>query len=211
MGSLVVGDYDLDGVPASGNAFIFNLDDSTWTTLEIGGSTSNLTSAYGIWQNGVGSTSYTIAGGSKDTGVNKAFLVSYDSVSHVFSHLTYYDDSGAPGITHFEGITGVPGGYNLVGTTTDGATFASVPLNFDGSFGSATWTAIDYPGSLSTTGNTVYENVAMGIYFPSGGGGEFRSYTAVVPEPQEWALTLTGLMGTLIALRRRASACKAIA
>jgi hypothetical protein len=201
MGNLVVGDYDLQGVPASGNAFIYNLSNDSYVLFELNGSTSNLTTAYGIWQNGVGSASYTIAGGTMHLGVNKAFLVNYDTGTGLFTNLTYYNDPDATGLSHFEGITGVPGGYNLIATTDAGAAFASV-LSDGSTYGSATWTAIDYPGSDLTTGDSVYQNIAMGIYIPSG-GGSVRSYIATVPEPREWAIAIAGLMGVLIVLRRR--------
>ena len=179
MGDFVVGDYDLQGVPASGNAFLYRISTQAWTILDIGG-TSNLTTAYGIWQNGA--DSYTIAGGSKHLGVNKAFLVDYTPSTGLFTHLTFFDYTAVTGLTHFEGITGVSGGYNVVATTDSGAAYAFIPRNGDSTFGAAAWTAIAYPGSATTTGDTVYQNVAMGIYIVPGSGG-VRSYTAtVVPD-----------------------------
>jgi hypothetical protein len=181
MGDLVVGDYDLQGVPASGNAFIYRISTNTWTIAAIGGSTSNLTTAYGIWQNG--SDSYTIVGGSKHEGANKAFLVDYAPSTGAFTHLTFFDYKQIAGLTHFEGITGVSGGYNVIGATTSGAVFAFIARNGDGSFAKPVWTPIAYPGSSLTTGNTVYGDIAMGIYMVSGVTG-VRSYTANVdPHP----------------------------
>jgi hypothetical protein len=174
MGDFVVGNYDLQGMPASGNAFLYKISDASWTIFDFGG-TANLTSAYGIWQNGA--DSYTIAGGSQHLGVNKAFLADYTPSTGLFTSLTFFEYDGAPGVTHFEGITAVEGGYNVIATTDSGAAFAFIPRNVGGTFGEAVWTAIAYPGSGLTTGDTVYQNVAMGIYFVSGG---VRSYTAVV-------------------------------
>ena len=76
MGNLVVGNYDLVGDPASGNAFIYNFSSNSYTLLSIG----NLATAYGIWQNGdSSSTEYTIAGGyDSGIGLNKGFLLDYD-------------------------------------------------------------------------------------------------------------------------------------
>jgi len=178
MGDFVVGDYDLQGVSASGNAFLYRISTQAWTILNIGG-TSNLTTAYGIWQNGV--DSYTIAGGSQYLGANKAFLVDYTPSTGLFTHLTFFDYTAVTGLTHFEGITGVAGGYNVIATTDSGAAYGFIPRNGDGTFGTAAWTAIAYPGTTTTTGDTVYQNVAMGIYIVQGVG--VRSYTAtVVPD-----------------------------
>jgi autotransporter passenger strand-loop-strand repeat protein len=167
MGDLVVGNYDLVGQPGSANGFIFNMATQQYTLMSINGSLTNLTSLYGIWQNGIGSTSYTIAGGTyvPQSGINQAFLQHYDSSTGVFSDLTYYTGYNLPGIiTHFENITAVPGGYNLVATTTEGPAFASIVLNQDGTFGNAHWVPIDLPGSDLLTGNIAYQNVIGGIY-----------------------------------------------
>jgi hypothetical protein len=181
MGDLVVGDYDLQGVPASGNAFIYRISTDTWTIATIGGSTSNLTTAYGVWQNGA--DSYTIVGGSKHEGVNKAFIVDYQPSTGLFTHLTYFAYQQVAGLTHFEGITGVSGGYNVVGGVTSGAVYAFIARKSDGSFAKPVWTPIVYPGSSLTTGDTVYQDIAMGIYMVSGVPG-VRSYTAnVAPHP----------------------------
>jgi hypothetical protein len=166
QGNLVVGNYDLVGVPGSANGFIYNIATGQYTLLNINGSYSNFTSVYGIWQHGVGSTDYTIAGGSRNgDGVNVAFLQNYNSSTGIFSDLTFYSGFNQPGvITHFENITAVPGGFNLVATTDDGPAFVSVQVNPDGSFGEAVWTAGDLPGSNLMTGNIVYQNVFGGIY-----------------------------------------------
>ena len=166
QGNLVVGNYDLVGVPGSANGFIYNIATAQYTLLNINGSYSNFTSVYGIWQHGVGSTDYTIAGGSKNgDGVNVAFLQNYNSSTGLFSDLTFYSGFNQPGvITHFENITAVPGGFNLVATTDDGPAFVSVQVNPDGSFGEAVWTAGELPGSNLMTGNIVYQNVFGGIY-----------------------------------------------
>jgi len=79
MGSIAVGNYNLlvEGEAVLGNAFLYNIATQQWTIFnQPFGGTDKLTSAYGIWQNGIGSTSYTIAGGSAaDGGLNKAFLI----------------------------------------------------------------------------------------------------------------------------------------
>ncbi|MEX0687122.1 MAG: hypothetical protein WD072_00460 [Pirellulales bacterium] len=142
------------------------------------GGTDKLTSAYGIWQNGIGSTSYTIAGGSAA--------------------------DGAPaGLTHFEGITGSPTGYTVIGITGTSYAFGSIPRNLNGSFGSIEWTSpLSYPGASTTTGNTVIGNQAIGIYLlPS--DSTVYAYVATVPEPATIMPPLAALGGGWYLLRRR--------
>jgi hypothetical protein len=168
-GDLVVGNYDLvgpGGTILGANGFIYNMTSQQYTLMNVNGSYDNLTSLYGIWQNGVGSTSYTLAGGTKDgAGLNVGFLAHYELSTGIFSDLSYYSANNVPGvITHFENITAVPGGYNLVATTDDGPAFVFVAMNPDGTFGEAVWTAADLPGSNLMTGNIIYQNVFGGIY-----------------------------------------------
>ncbi len=178
MGDLVVGNYDLTSAPLStGNAFIYNIRTSSWKLFDFNGSMTNETSAYGIWYNG--RNSYTIAGGTDNHGIQEGFLVDYNSVSGKFSNLTLYE-SGV--LTHFEGITRTADGFNLIATTRAGAAFASVSIRRDGSFSNADWTPISYPGSNLSTGNSVYKNVAMGVYSVYG-SGSIHSYIAGVRMP----------------------------
>jgi len=179
MGDLVVGNYDLVSAPLStGNAFIYNIRSGSWKLFDFGGSMTNETTAYGIWHNG--GNSYTIVGGTDYHGIQEGFLVDYDSVSERFSHLTLYKHHL---VTHFEGITGTGRGFNLIATTATGAAFASVTVKPDGSFSDAIWTPISYPGGKLSTGNSVYKNVAMGIYTVQG-SESFRSYIAAVTAPE---------------------------
>jgi hypothetical protein len=170
QGNLVVGNYDISGpggILLGANGFIYNIATGQYTLMNVNGSYDNLTSLYGIWQNGVGSNTYTIAGGSKDgTGVNAAFLQTYDASTGEFSNLTFYNGFNKAGglLTHFENITAVPGGFNLVATTDSGPAFAAITLNTDGTFGEAVWTAIQLPGSELLTGNIAFQNVVGGIY-----------------------------------------------
>lgn len=183
QGDLVVGNYDISGVPGTGNGFIYNMVTQQYTLFEINGSLTDLTSVYGIWQNGVGSNVYTIAGGAKDgAGANAGFLINYDASTGDFSDLTFFDAFDRPGvITHFENIVGVPGGFNLVATTDDGPAFVFVPMNTDGSFGEAVWTGADLPGSNLMTGNIVYQNVFGGIY-NTDDSSAIASYLGVVDQ-----------------------------
>jgi parallel beta-helix repeat protein len=184
MGDLVVGNYDLQGVPESGNAFIYNRQTNTWTIFDQAfGGTDQLTSAYAVWQNGIGSSSYTIAGGSKHgTGINEAFLVNYDSITGVFSNLKFYQIDNQPAaLSHFEGFTAVPGGFNAYGQSISQVAMAFIPVNPDGSFGDAVWTDTGVPGAQISTANSIYQNIGMGVYTLSDSGA-VPSYTVVIDQ-----------------------------
>ena len=187
MGSIAVGNYDLlvDGESLLGNAFLYDISSGQWTIFDAPfGGTDKLTSAYGIWQNGIGSASYTIAGGSAaDGGVNKAFLIDYDSGTGLFTNLTYFADGAPAGLTHFEGITGTPTGYNVVGIAGAGDAFGSIARLENGTFGPVDWTGpLSFPGASTTTGNTVIGDQVLGIYqLPN--DTTVYAYVATVPEP----------------------------
>jgi hypothetical protein len=109
MGQVVVGNYDLVGVPGSGNAFLYNTTSGSYTIFNLGG-TQNLTSAYGVWQNSA--DSYTIVGGSQIAGINKAYVIDYTLSTGAFGTPTYFAPRGESVtiFSHFEGISGLPGG-----------------------------------------------------------------------------------------------------
>ncbi len=177
MGDFVVGNYNLQNEPMSGNAFLYQISTGEWTVFTIDGSTSNLTSAYGIWQNG--NDSYTIVGGSKHKGINKAYLIDYQPSTKNFSRLKFYKNPHGFGLTHFEGITGTRDGYHVAGSDSDGAAFVSIERKKHGSFSKARWTPVQYPGSSTTTSNTVYERTLIGVYtLPNESG--VNCYTAKV-------------------------------
>jgi hypothetical protein len=202
MGDLVVGNYDLNptvgGGLASGNAFIYNMARQQWTLLRLGGSLSSKTTLYGIWQNGGdASPHYTLAGGSSakrtHRGVlrrtQRAFLMAYNERTGTFGKPRYYRYGNAPAlVTHFDGITAVPGGFDLVTiSSAEDASMAFVPVKAHGKFfGTATWYPIPVTnspmcsGSCSqATGNTVYKNRVMGIYLQSG-SPVVNTYLAIV-------------------------------
>ncbi|MGE4078807.1 MAG: beta strand repeat-containing protein [Reyranella sp.] len=184
MGDLVVGNYDLQGVPESGNAFIYNMATNSWTIFDQGfGGTDQLTSAYAVWQNGIGSSSYTIAGGSKHgTGINEAFLVNYDSITGIFSDLKFYKINNTPAaLSHFEGFSAVPGGLNAYCQSISQVAMAFIPVNADGSFGDAHWSDVGMPGAQLTTANSIYQNIGMGVYTLSDSDA-VPSYTAVIDQ-----------------------------
>ncbi len=184
MGNLVVGNYDLNlGHGVSGNAFIYNMTTRQWTLLQLGGSLASGTTLYGIWQNGgPGSPNYTLAGGSSaysPGGTQRAFLMNYNERTGHFGLPRFYSYGNAPALlTHFDGITAVPGGFNLATiSTAQKSSMAFIPTTGRNwpVFGRATWYPIDVArSSLCTTkptvkcskvtANTVYQNQVMGLY-----------------------------------------------
>ena len=194
MGNLVVGNYDLHpsvaGGLISGNGFIYNMSRKQWTLLRLGGSLSSQSSLYGIWQDGgPRSHLYTLAGGSKASGAKRAFLMNYNERTGAFGRPRYYSYGNAPAAdTHFEGITAVPGGFNLVAmSTAQDPSMAFVPARpRSGYLGRARWYPVQVAssplcssGCTVVTGNTVYRKHIMGLYIPSGTTG-LHTYLAAV-------------------------------
>ena len=202
MGDLVVGNYDLNpsGTGPSGNAFIYNMSTRQWTLLQLGGSLSSQTTLYGIWQNGgPGSPNYTLAGGSSahgsSLGTQRAFLMNYNERTGHFGPPRFYSYGNAPALfTHFDGITAVPGGFNLVAVSSaQPSSMAFVPTTGRNRplFGKATWHPVDVAGSSlcsgpkgcsTVTGNTVFQNQVMGLFVRQS-DGKPRTYLATVPTP----------------------------
>ena len=200
MGDLVVGNYDLNpGHGVSGNAFIYNMSTHQWTLLQLGGSLSSGTTLYGLWQNGgPGSPNYTLAGGSfahgsSQHGNMRAFLMNYNEQTGAFGKPRFYNYGNTPvRNTHFDGITAVPGGYNLATiSSAQASSLAFVPFtgNPRRPYGQATWYPVDVGGSSllcpngcgQITANTVYQNNVMGLYVPSGAAPS--TYLATVATP----------------------------
>ncbi len=200
MGNLVVGNYDLNptvrGGLASGNAFIYNIAKRRWTLLGLGGSMASKTTLYGIWQDGGDrSPRYTLAGGSaahgsSARGNHRAFLVNYNERTGRLGRPRFYNYGNHPAaVTHFEGITAVPGGFHVVaGSTAQPASMAFIPVTRRGWFGRATW----YPASVGksplcpggcsvVTGNTVFRNHVMGLFIPAGSSTP-NTYLATVAQ-----------------------------
>jgi hypothetical protein len=135
----------------------------------------------------------------------RAFLMNYNERTGRFGPPRFYSYGNAPTpLTHFDGITAVPGGFNLVAiSTAQASSMAFVPTTGRNwpLFGRATWYPIDVAkSSLCTTspavscskvtGNTVYQNQVMGLYVQqrkSGSGSDYVSvpgtYLATVSTP----------------------------
>lgn len=195
MGDLVVGNFSIVGTNASpGSGFIYNLVSSNYQTINLPG--GGTTSLYGVWQNGVGSSSYTMIGGTAVTdGLTKALIMSFDSLSLSFSNITELSIEPDAFLSHFEGITATDGGFNVVGMTADtngvGEWFGFIATNSSGFTTNVQWTSLEYPGAETTTANTVYGNYAIGVFAASGAGGE-QPYVATIPEPSTLAMLLLG-------------------
>jgi len=197
MGNLVVGDYDLNptvrGGVASGNGFIYNITRHQWTLLRLRGSLATKSTLYGIWQDGgPGSPRYTLAGGSSARGARahgpqQGFLVTYNERTGAFGRPAFFSYGNVPAaVTHFEGITAVPGGFHLVALSSgQGPSLAFVPVLRDGRFGRARWYPVKVDASglcpcSAITGNTVWRNRVMGLYVPTSAPAP-HTYLATVP------------------------------
>jgi hypothetical protein len=178
MGNLVVGNYDLKpavhGGLVSGNAFIYNITKGRWTLLQMHGSLSTKTTLYGVWQDGgPGSPRYTLAGGSSARGLQRGFLINYNERTGAFGRPAFYVNNNRPtAATHFDGITAVRGGFNLV-SISNGHSPALVFIPVRGrSFGRARWSPVNVGGSalcpcVAVTGNTVWRSHIMGLFVPN--------------------------------------------
>jgi hypothetical protein len=201
MGNIAVGDFDYVGMEAQGNGFIFDFVQNTYKTVSFGAFTTTI---YGVWQDGgPGSTQYTMVGGYSDV-VNggKGYIVNYDAQSQQFANFTTEDFDNDPSfITHFEGISAVPGGFSLASTTLQGAGLAFVPQNLDGSFGTAVWTAVNnnFDPSAPTTGDTVIDSTILGIYTGTGGATSYLT----VPEPAVTSVVFGVVLGGWVLVRGR--------
>jgi hypothetical protein len=190
MGNLVVGNYDLNptvhGGLVSGNAFIYNITKRRWTLLRMHGSLSTKSTFYGIWQDGgPRSPRYTLVGGSSARGGQRGFLINYNERSGAFGRPAFYTYNNKPAIfTHFEGITAVLGGFNLVAMSSGRSpSLVFIPVR-GRSFGQARWHQANVGASglcpcSAVTGNTVWRNHIMGLYVPKSSSAT-HTYLATV-------------------------------
>ena len=129
----------------------------------------------------------------------RAFLMNYNERTGRFGPPRFYRYGNAPAaLTHFDGITVVPGGFNLVAiSSAQASSMAFIPATRGNwpLFGKATWYPIDVAGSRvcqpagcsTVTGNTVYQNQVMGLYVSNAPGnvrgGTPGTYLATVSTP----------------------------
>lgn len=168
MGDLVVGNYNTS---MAGRAFIYDVNKQTYYNIEK----ENVKSitAYGIWHNK--DNTYTICGGLSylipESGLDSGYVVDWNNETNEFSNWKeYHYNNNKAIITHFDGITSDgKGGYNLTGDATVIPTgtlafFANISRKESSKFSNAIWEQIKYPGSLGTSGNSVYKDIVIGIY-----------------------------------------------
>lgn len=180
-GNLVVGNYEIE---LFGKAFIYDIESEQYYEVVKPGAKS--ITAYGIWHNG--DQSYTICGGFSDlgfdAGVGMAYLVDWDNHTHKLSNwreYQYQQGKKQAIVTHFDGITSDGnGGYNLTG---DAVVLRQGPIAFFYTVNdeveyvwaedsqtdsqSESWERIQYPGSVSTSGNSVSKKIVIGVYSDS--------------------------------------------
>ena len=191
----VMGDYVVGNVYYASNqkisyGLIYNRFRGDYMLIERGRSTT----LYGIWQNGgYNSTKYTIVGGHSDfddnngTSIEVAFIENFDALTKNFTdYRTYYYLNNMSLATHFQGITGAEGGFNLASEVLPEyvPSFAYIPVEADGSFGNATWIPIESISPYQTTSDTVVGDFVFGVYYTTSYtfNGQFRSYVYNVSE-----------------------------
>jgi len=176
MGNLVVGNYDTRLI--NGKAFIYDIKKDSYT--EIIKDNAKTITAYGIWQNnGNGNSScdndhYTICGGySPIVGAETdiGYIVDYNRKTKKFSNWTeyHYANDNASTVTHFDGITEAENGYNLTGVAVANGEEIGFFVNVQRKSGKAfkpnpDWVQVSYPGALTTTGNSVVNDIVIGVY-----------------------------------------------
>jgi hypothetical protein len=166
---VVVGNFDAVSAPAStdpfaalGHAFLY--DGKTFQKIDVPGALS--TTAYGVWTR---DRSTVVAGGYADAKGIHAYVRDLGSSKSVV-----YDYPGSK-LTHFEGITGVPGAgnYNVVGdyTGAKGSVYGFFLQIRD-------WKPFLAPVVIGKlTANSVSERTVIGVY--SNAGTESGYYAGI--------------------------------
>lgn len=171
MGRLVVGNYNRAPYINTSKAFVYDI--MTKKYYDIVKKDVLSISVYGIWHNS--DSSYTICGGyiNEDSVIphSIAYVADWNNDTHTISNWQSYHYNNNPSlVTHFDGITGrSDGGYNLTGDDSpigDIAFFAQISRkHYRGKFSKkAKWYPVSYPNALVTSGNSVLDNIVIGVY-----------------------------------------------
>jgi len=174
---LAVADPDYEGTPLAGNAFIYDIANQSFTTNNAPGALS--TTAYGIYDD-------LIAGGFADTpavsGIQPEHGYIYDRLTQLWHT---YDHPGAV-ITHFDGITAgaTLGAYTLIGDWLGASEPSGSPehafiLKVE-NFIPVSWIDFGITGSATTSGNSAYGDMAIGVYTTDPSTG-INGYVATIP------------------------------
>ncbi len=178
-GNQIVGNYDTS--LKTGNAFLYNISTKTYTNIDKPNDSrlnpTLSTTAYGIWENHVAG-SYTNLTGTH------AYL--HDLTTGVF---TAYDYPKAI-LTHFDGLTG--NGAEAFNYTGDYLSAGMLTAFF---FDGTRYTTLKYPGSVITSGNSVYDRTVIGVYVDT--TGLVHGYVARVPLSQSAPCTMPWLLETI--------------
>lgn len=168
MGNLAVGNYDT--MLITGKAFIYDIDTQEFSDLTYEDAVSM--TVYGIWHNS--GRSYTICGGYTSLSDRRTYgyVADWNRKTKTLTNFKTYAYDNEPErirFTHFDGITGACSGYHLTGdqgNVADSGAFFTVVKKNDGQ---AKWKSLAYPGAQTTSGNSVYKNIVIGIYTDESG------------------------------------------
>jgi hypothetical protein len=171
MGELIVGDCYFESSETKSYGFLYNVKKKTFIRLVELDLFS--TSMYGVWQNdGATSNQYTMVGGLTHllTNLSVAYIMNYNAIVDEFSMMRTYTYLNEPqGGVHFEGISGVEGGFTCAAiglslTKEQSSAIVFIPVYANGSFAGAQWYEVNVPGSSFVSANTILDYTILGIY-----------------------------------------------
>lgn len=160
MGGLVVGNYETTNEMNRSQAFIYDICNGNYYNIVKEGVTS--ISAYGIWYH-EHKDFYTICGGYIINLKTVAYLVDWNNKDKKLSNwreFIYNDDAKKNFSTHFDGISYNNGEYYLTGDYIEIGN--PIPQAFF--YKKKKWYPVKYPLAEVTSGNSVAENIVIGVY-----------------------------------------------
>lgn len=180
MGDVAVGNYKTD--ERFSNAFVYDIKTRQYFPLVTSEFPILSITAYGVWQKD-DEDHYVIVGGlvSRSRGQSaelidneQGFMVNWNNRTRRLSgwRLFTAPDTQA---THFEGISGVADrdhSYTLAAQSAVNAYFVRVDRD------KVTWEVLNYPGSTTTTSDSVAEDIVIGSFIPTD-SSSLRGYIGV--------------------------------